>query len=86
MNKAILVIDMPKCCEECLYCDGDFYGDRECLLINKYLIEDDLDKKRSFMCPLKPMPQKDADMGEADDSWTIGWNDCIDEILGETEC
>ena len=37
--------------------------------------------------PLKPLPQKmrtDEDDIEEDSYWQ-GWNECLDEILGETE-
>ena len=31
--------------------------------------------------PLRPLPEK----GDTVSLYSIGWNDCIDEILGETE-
>ena len=58
--------------------------------------ENMIDKKPSW-CPLKPMPQKNEIkneeefmnvcgwMFEVQTGMDIGWNDCIDEIMGETE-
>ena len=41
-------------------------------------------------CPLRPLPQKKEpfgylDMGNEDGLYEKGWNDCIEEIMGETE-
>ena len=39
-------------------------------------------------CPLKPMPYKFTTANEpyiCNNDWQNGWNDCLDEILGETE-
>ena len=42
--------------------------------------------KKSCECPLKPMPEKYTDLLSYDsDTFERGWNDCIDEILGENE-
>lgn len=45
------------------------------------------DRLKGRKCELKPMPEKyctDGDDIEEDSYWQ-GWNECIDEILGETE-
>ena len=51
--------------------------------------------KRPSWCPLKPIPKK-IESGKIEDGtktnipipvehFAMGWNDCLDEILGETE-
>ena len=96
--KAILVIDMPNSCYECDYCgyatidsnEGDEYTYRSCALSQRYIGEIEESYKDS-LCPLKPMPQKkvlDEELFNTGNfrlvfaSYT-GWNECIDEILGE---
>ena len=94
--KAIIVFDwerMPDNCIECPLCQGEGYP--HCTAI--YKSHGSLswyfngDKKRNPYCPLKPMPSKRKNpitktfgtpfnKGQAK-----GWNDCIDEITGETE-
>lgn len=73
--KAILVVDI---------------GNEEILLnkkINAICFEDG-DKIYDNFNFLKPMPEKDRPRLTADDfemGWCRGWNECINEILGETE-
>lgn len=86
MNKAILVIDMPKCCDECLALDdnGDYpycLITGECRGYTFRVREQKMDK-----CPLKSVPNKRkekyaADVGDRDCGFIDGWNACIDEIL-----
>lgn len=93
MAKGIVVVDIPKQCCECpffdvleesniMYCSVSELGHCEHLLKfieNEYLKPD--------WCPIKPIPnRKSEDFGQ-----TIiaaargeGWNECLDEILGET--
>ena len=83
--KAILVIDeMPT---RCLGCPC-YYEDRGRCQKTWESVEDEF--ARPSWCPLKPMPQKkNTDMRlSAMDEWLehserIGFNKCIDEILGE---
>ena len=80
--KAILVIDVPKSCEDCPCTDY-----QKC-----YATDTELDIQWSFKrpawCPLKPMPEKKEE-GYPNDDYTIGkadgWNACLYEITGETE-
>lgn len=84
--KAILLVDMPKSCGDCDYMADDGYcwiADTECNISWKY--------KRPAWCPIKPLPEK-KDIksilqyrGLAEQYRKEGWNECIDEILGETE-
>ena len=82
MRKAILVIDMPDSCKECMcYVLGASNNFCE---ITRFAIFDSATKPNH--CPLKPIPEKydmnnvvcDRDYkGEYED----GYNACIDEIL-----
>ena len=81
--KAILVIDMPNNCEECkiIYLQG--HGESSICDSGDW-------SKRPSWCPLRPLPhKKNTDMRlSAMDEWLeyserIGYNKCIDEILGE---
>lgn len=99
--KAILVIDMPNNCYDCQYCrfDARKYNFRGCVLADTDVQDGTIDicKEVHSCCPLKPMPQKNEIkneeefmnvcgwMFEVQTGMDIGWNDCIDEILGETE-
>ena len=85
--KAILVIDMPMKCFDCkLYCNnGNSYW---CIATN----EDTTGLTKPINCPLKPMPEKVETpkiIQEQIDGWHklageyIGYNACINEILGE---
>lgn len=89
--KAILVIDMPSDCYHCQLHDYEYrwcYGKDE----SSVLTEEDIESKRVEGCPLKPMPEKKERESWGDNEYAIynnlhkmGWNDCIDYILGETE-
>lgn len=86
MSKAILVIDMPK---NCYYCDFHYLSDGtvpSCQL--KFKVIDNATVKPEW-CPLKPLPEKyEIDKNKCSDpfyefEFESGWNQCIDEILGE---
>ena len=84
--KAILIVDMPSCCNNCPCFDGE-YG--SCNYLEKD-IEDILIIDKD--CPLKPLPQEKVIISIPEKASPIefnghicyakGWNDCIDEILG----
>lgn len=86
MSKAILVIDMPNECGECplLY---DYLRCQAKEGVNIY------GEKRPDNCPLKPLPEKkilDEELFMTGNFKLVyarftGWNDCIDEILGDEE-
>ena len=82
MSKAILVMDMPESCLDCL-CRG-FAG--ICNLKNKDV---KYNGKRPKWCPLKEVPQKkyftEAEKLVYGKSFILGYNACIDEILGGGE-
>jgi hypothetical protein len=86
--KAILVIDMPTECIECEFCRvfaDDKPTETHCILTAQRN-EDGINTIAKW-CPLRPIPKKmrtDGDDIEEDSYW-MGWNDCVDEITGETE-
>ena len=87
MTKAILVIDMPRDCDECMFSDC-FYN---CKFLGD-VDESAVNGCRDLRCPLKEMPKK-KEIEEKEGMWAVlssiaenyedGWNDCIDSILGE---
>ena len=75
MAKAILIIEMPSCCDECD-------------LKESYCHVDDNDTCRAGGCPLVEVPQKKDENKAYDDCEYYrmqGYNACIDEILGGAE-
>ena len=93
MSKSILIIDTPESCLECPFRYNDGYSSeykstwftRRCYLSHDQVYENEILEN----CPLKPMPQKkNTDMSFSTmDEWLeyserIGYNFCIDEILG----
>ncbi len=84
MSKAILVIDMPKCCSECKLLN-DNYDYPECIITGEtkgYTFrtrEQKMDK-----CPLKPAPEEQLIWYDDESSdWERGYNNCVREIMGE---
>lgn len=84
MSKAILVIDMPSCCDECFALDE--YGDYpRCRITGEqrgYTFR--TRELKMSKCPLKPFPKK----MEGNDSiyyqwgeYEDGWNDCVDCLI-----
>ena len=81
--KAILVIDMPKCCgEPCPCWNGDDRKDW-CGVTYKTLTGCDIEKERPSWCLLRPLPEQMSWGHTAD--YIYGYNDCLAEITGETE-
>ena len=79
MSKAILVIDMPESCDKCPLLLR--HEEERCCIP---------EKRNSFCdkpdwCPLKPAPEKDTEyyLHEYNAGYKVGWNDCINAILGE---
>lgn len=89
MPKAVLVTDMPECCDECfalVYNSELFFCRYRCRITGK--TEDfkfKTSKQRIDDCPWRELPEKyimniphDRDY---DGEYEYGWNACIDEIL-----
>ena len=89
--KAILVLEMPKYCIDCP-CHFAGMTTVVCGVNKKKLITDDIETYKPDWCPLKPMPSKKVLSGDVADIqkmgkelMDIGYNACIDEILGDKE-
>ena len=88
--KAILVIDMPKSCDECPL----NYDYMDCMGKDTH-IELKFEQARPIDCPLRPMPQKYVERDRSVNTekeveafhygLIIGRNALIDEIMGEEE-
>lgn len=101
--KAILIIDMPKSCDECMLCDTHEITENGYDYANCYALHQDIkakfDSDGCFMikkpnhCPLQPIPEKKIHEptyytvnglgGAFELERHKGFNDCLDEILGE---
>ena len=81
MSKAVLVIDMPKNCRECM-CYVVGVAANFCSQ-TRYVIFDN--KIKEPHCPLKPIPEEDNSdhLSEWAHGYQGGWNDCIAAIVGE---
>lgn len=87
MSKAILVIDMPSCCDKCFALDDN--GDYPMCLITQeqrgYTFR--TREQKMDRCPFKPLPDKRDENGTwtmngyIEDRYSTGWNECVDEIL-----
>lgn len=89
MSKAILVIDMPKNCQECKL-KSTVRGIQNvthcCNLAEGIITLDKGFEERLPNCPLKPMPEKDNKSyfpDEYSDGYKDGYNACIDEMLSK---
>ena len=76
--KAILVVDMPKSCEECPLMAMDFKGYTVCVGNGERFVN-----INPFLnCPLKPMPERKPkdNSNEVNLGFELGWNACLEEI------
>ena len=81
--KMILVIDRPESCD---VCPLRSYSNLELVCTPMRTDASDV------VCPLRPMPKKKNEelvikghTGEIAEAYQDGWNECIEEITGETE-
>lgn len=84
MSKAVLIIDTPENCYNCILNYDSF-----CCGINNVNFFDDITfdptKTRLSNCPLKSMPKEDKECYYPDeyaDGYANGWNTCIRKIYG----
>ena len=86
MSKSIMIIETPKNCHHCKFEDWD---EEEwcykCKLLDlpteaKTYHNGEIGFVKKLLCPFKKLPEK---VDESIGGWAMGWNDCIDEILGE---
>lgn len=87
MSKAILVMDMPSSCAECQLILEDMTS-AICFGSDVNTIDVEWEKKKPTWCPLREVPQKkDTDNCKTElyRGKCVGYNACIDEILGGGE-
>jgi hypothetical protein len=80
MSKAILVIDMPESCKNCMcYVLGAKANFCE---RTRFAIFDNTTKPS--WCPLKPAPElQDVWFEDSGSDWERGYNNCVREIMGK---
>lgn len=84
MNKAILIMDIPSKCLDCNLCILDMDGSISCYYYRKEICDNiGENKSRPDWCPLRELPDK-KNWGEMFNGNVKGWNDCIKEIIGES--
>lgn len=88
-NKSILILDTPTNCEDCLLFREaqDFNATISYCMSGKgkelFMVKE---KGVSENCPLKSLPRKlniQEDLSWYNANKIDGWNDCLNEILGE---
>ena len=88
MSKAVLVMEMPDCCNSCPICQGIATdGTHVCGILDTDGNEQsnyDGDYERGEYCPLKPMPEDKKPLNKKGyrSGYIEGWNDAIDAIEG----
>lgn len=81
-------MDMPESCRECPLHERSIHFDKSLCVPMEKLYDKFVDKKPSW-CPLREVPEKKEVCGkypQADKipaSYKVGYNACIDEILGK---
>ena len=90
--KSILIIDTPKCCFDCrLFREGIV---DTCFPIGRDIHDEeggfDEGGNRPLWCPLRPLPKPITEYEvkvscDYEPDYALGWNECLDEITGETE-
>ena len=89
MAKVMLIMDMPSCCLACPCSkfNSNLKNHWECEATGMELSNIDLDIERPILCPLREVPQKKEDNLSIhipyNEGYLKGWNDCVDETLGE---
>lgn len=89
MAKAVLVMDMPEDCKQCVFCRG-----LNACKLKKYLVRDKIctvytvDKQimeggKPYWCPLRKLPERSDHPEHCDNGrFDAGWNGCLDAIEG----
>ena len=90
--KAILVMDMPSGCMGCNFLHCEIEENKEYCEAREIRKQVDLAKEeKPDWCPLRELPEKMQVCGKYPQedkivpSYKIGYNACIDEILGDKE-
>lgn len=92
MSKSVYVMDTPKTCEECQFFRGSSVGEWfVCALNQTGITKAYFNKTRSDKCPLVDIPERKEEIEPADEpihnesvllGVAVGWNECLDHILG----
>lgn len=93
MSKAMLILDTPKTCFDCIFCFELDEGINACCsvmsdendegLYRDIQCDGDYCQGKPDWCPLKELP-KGRKYGEEIFNGNVkGWNDCLKTILGE---
>lgn len=83
MAKGIIIIDISESCNDCDMMCTDVNGDKFCF-VNGF--DEPIENDKPDWCPINSMPEKithKSRQGLLQEQVAIGWNLCIDEILGE---
>ena len=88
MSKAVLVIDIPETCNECLLCPDDGYC-RAKIEKGRYKFCTARYTEKAAWCPLRELPEKiqekavdKYEFGIIGKGFEQGWNACITTITG----
>ena len=87
MSKAVLVMNMPSSCLKCSLGKNMSNSIEVCIQcpLGKCVVDAETETRPDW-CPLKPMPEKKEDNSANTESFAcfkLGYNACIDELLGE---
>ena len=88
MSKSVLVIDTPRSCAECKLRTSLEANYLYCIATLPRLKIDPMTAYniKEHRCPLKPLPsKKQIEHRWFSKDYSIGWNDCLSQITGETE-
>ena len=83
MAKGIIVMDIPASCDNCELMCTNQNDDKFCF---KHGFHEPIESTRPDWCPIKPLPEKithKSRQGLLQEQVALGWNLCLDEILGE---
>lgn len=91
MRKAVLIMDMPKGCDNCrlslIAHDSDLYEEGECFCVAGLESVDCVSEgSRPDWCPLRELPEKNFTVrSDAGNDYRSGWDACLDQIAGTEE-
>ena len=78
MAKAVLVMDMPEDCKQCVFCRG-----LNACKLKKYLVKQIMEGGKPDWCPLRELPERSDHPEHCDNGrFDAGWNGYLDAIEG----
>ena len=84
MAKGIIVLDIPETCWDCICCETNPF-EEYCLVVQR--ATQSIDSTPDW-CPIKPMPERiehKSRQGLLQEHMAVGWNACIDELMGGSD-